>query len=340
MATTKKYTKKTNTEKFHELDQKLTERFLSEIKAGNFGRWIQEFSSQAIVNGVTGIGYNGCNVINFALENSASGVFMTYLQAKSLGLRPVKGCHAIPGVRYVNIIKKDTVKTEDIKDPDEKAKQLDLFIDDGSENSLGSEITTEAVTKVRTFLIPSFFSVFKLEDLTGNDEKIKELKEKYKMKEIKHVEKVPAWLKKIENGLSKTDGLKIFEDASDSPYYQPGTHSVHMHKLGHFKTVNAYVSTFLHELAHSTSKNIVKRKNGFFGDPAYAFEELIAELAAAMTCQRFGIECTATDENSKAYIAGWSTCCTEHIDALRKAAEISSKIADVFCNFVKPKTAA
>lgn len=76
---------------------------------------------------------------------------------------------------------------------------------------------------------------------------------------------------------------------------------------------------------------------GFFGDPAYAFEELIAELAAAMTCQRFGIECTA--ENSKAYIAGWSTCCEKHLDALRKAAEISSKIADVFCNFVKPKAA-
>lgn len=333
MATKKTYTKKTNAEKFHALDQQLTERFLTEIKAGNFGRWIRDFSMQAVVNGLTGDGYNGCNAINFAMSGTKTGVFMTFLQAKQLGLRPVKGCHAIQGVRYVNMIKKTTVKTEDIKDPEARAKQLDLFIDED-----GSEVTTESVTKISTYLIPSFFQVFKLEDLTGNDEKVAELKKKYELKEIKHLEKVPAWLKKIENGLSKTDGLKIAEDAATSPHYCPGDHSVHMHKLGHFKTVSAYVSTFLHELAHSTAKNLVKRRqDGFFGDPAYAFEELIAELAAAMTCQRFGIECTA--ENSKAYIAGWSTCCEKHLDALRKAAEISSKIADVFCNFVKPKAA-
>ena len=41
-----------------------------------------------------------------------------------------------------------------------------------------------------------------------------------------------------------------------------------------------------------------------FGNQAYAFEELVAELGAAFSCARLGIE-TETREDHASYLASW-----------------------------------
>ena len=53
----------------------------------------------------------------------------------------------------------------------------------------------------------------------------------------------------------------------------------------------AFYSTVLHELAHWTGSEprLNREKGTRFGDKPYAFEELIAELSAAMSCAEFGI---------------------------------------------------
>lgn len=76
-----------------------------------------------------------------------------------------------------------------------------------------------------------------------------------------------------------------------------------------FKIAEEYYSTFFHELVHSTghakrlNRDGITKNKGFRSDP-YAFEELVAEIGAAMLCTEAGID-QQTLDNSAAYIDGW-----------------------------------
>jgi antirestriction protein ArdC len=68
----------------------------------------------------------------------------------------------------------------------------------------------------------------------------------------------------------------------------------------------AYYAVLLHELTHWSGgpKRIDRVFGQRFGDTAYAFEELIAELGAAFLCSAFGIV-NAPRPDHAAYIANW-----------------------------------
>jgi antirestriction protein ArdC len=68
----------------------------------------------------------------------------------------------------------------------------------------------------------------------------------------------------------------------------------------------AYYAVLLHELTHWTgAKHRLDRDFGQrFGDKAYAFEELIAELGAAFMCACFGITNEPRPDHAK-YVASW-----------------------------------
>jgi len=72
-----------------------------------------------------------------------------------------------------------------------------------------------------------------------------------------------------------------------------------------FHSPEDYYSTLLHELAHWTGANTrLDRKNGKrFGDKDYAFEELVAELAACFVGSSLGLRVDI--ENSAAYLDNW-----------------------------------
>jgi antirestriction protein ArdC len=69
-----------------------------------------------------------------------------------------------------------------------------------------------------------------------------------------------------------------------------------------------YYSVLFHELAHASLSSHrlkfndqIKKK---YGENAYAFEELVAELTAAFLCLRSGITYKTLDSNT-AYIQSW-----------------------------------
>ncbi|WP_258868273.1 zincin-like metallopeptidase domain-containing protein [Alkalilimnicola ehrlichii] len=78
-----------------------------------------------------------------------------------------------------------------------------------------------------------------------------------------------------------------------------------------FTKASAYYATAAHELTHWTgAEHRLNRRFGRrFGDQAYAFEELVAELGAAFLCAELGIY--GEVENHASYLAGW-------LDVLRK----------------------
>jgi len=78
-------------------------------------------------------------------------------------------------------------------------------------------------------------------------------------------------------------------------YYRPLTDEIVMPVAEQFFTEADCWSTLLHELVHSTGHAKRLNREGItsssrkFGDPVYAFEELIAEMGSAFLCAQLGV---------------------------------------------------
>ncbi len=69
---------------------------------------------------------------------------------------------------------------------------------------------------------------------------------------------------------------------------------------------DAFYSTIFHEMAHMTGAEhrLNREKGKRFGDKPYAFEEIIADLSAAMSCAELGIASEPRADHAQ-YIASW-----------------------------------
>lgn len=86
-------------------------------------------------------------------------------------------------------------------------------------------------------------------------------------------------------------GVRIEHDGGNQAFYRPATDSVHVPEFKQFRTVDGYYATLLHELGHATGhpSRLKRDLSGPFGSPAYAREELRAEIASMMAGERLGI---------------------------------------------------
>jgi len=104
---------------------------------------------------------------------------------------------------------------------------------------------------------------------------------------------------------TKLDELGIsFSHGGDRAYYMPSTDTIRTPKPGQFQSVEDYWSTMWHEVTHATGhQDRLNREFGKrFGDDAYAFEELVAELGSVMVCAELGVEGRLQHH---AYLASW-----------------------------------
>lgn len=114
-----------------------------------------------------------------------------------------------------------------------------------------------------------------------------------------------------------------------SAYYTTGGDFIKLPEFETFHSCADFVATATHELVHWTgAKHRLAREFGKrFGDEAYAFEELIAELGAAFLCADLGF---APGEhcNHASYIAGWLKVLKEDKRAIFTAASQASRAAE------------
>ncbi|GAC23275.1 hypothetical protein GMES_0976 [Paraglaciecola mesophila KMM 241] len=103
-------------------------------------------------------------------------------------------------------------------------------------------------------------------------------------------------------------GVRVEHHNGDA-YYLPHDDVIFMPDKSLFKEKDAtktYYATLLHEMVHWTGHET--RCNRQFGDgdsdPAYAFEELVAEIGSSFLCSRLGLT-KQVRESSIRYIAGW-----------------------------------
>jgi antirestriction protein ArdC len=122
------------------------------------------------------------------------------------------------------------------------------------------------------------------------------------------------------------------EGGGSAAWYKPSADLVKMPDKGRFKTVEAYYSTLLHELGHSTGhQSRLDRKSltdaTYFGSHLYSQEELIAELTAVFLCAHVGIE-KAVIDNSAAYLKHWIGAIKENPKVLISSAQAAQRASD------------
>jgi len=110
-------------------------------------------------------------------------------------------------------------------------------------------------------------------------------------------------------------------------FYAPSIDAIQLPEKDKFKSTEDYYATALHELSHWTGhESRLNRSFGKrFGNQAYAFEELVAELGSAMLCAHLKIDGQLQHAN---YIASWLEVLKNDSKNILKAGALAQKILD------------
>jgi len=249
--------------------ERVTNQIITEMEKGN-RPWIRSWDIDlSLPQRVTGESYRGINVIllwNVALNlGYRQSRYMTFKQAEGLGSHVKKGEKGHLVVKYGTFTPKDTAVT----------------------------VTGDAAQK---FPYLKGYTVFNVEQIEG-------LPEEYYADETAGHIAPEQRIAKLEAFVAAT-GVKIVHHGHKACYRHEAD-SIIMPPFETFYSPQDYYSTLLHELAHWTgAKTRLDRKGGKkFGDKGYAFEELVAEMAAGFVRATLGLRVDV--ENSAAYLDNW-----------------------------------
>ncbi len=92
----------------------------------------------------------------------------------------------------------------------------------------------------------------------------------------------------------------------DEAYFSISKNEIVVPEKAQFKDGESFYSNLFHEMTHSTwhESLLARIKPTSFGSAEYAREELVAELSAALTAQRFGMA-KHIKEDSASYLKSW-----------------------------------
>ena len=123
--------------------------------------------------------------------------------------------------------------------------------------------------------------------------------------------------------LQLANGVQV----SSAAYYQATKDLIGMPALSSFRSLADYHATLLHEAVHATGhqSRLDRKLANKFGSEAYAFEELIAELGAAMLCMKTGID---GQLQHASYIGSWLKVLKQDKNAIIKAASKAQAAMD------------
>lgn len=258
-----------------DIRQAITDKIIAMLeKGGNEARtrWTKAAQRGFPRNGKTGDAYQGVNVLilwDAAIESGyASNVWMTYKQAESIGAQVRKGEKAVM-CAYFEMVKRK-----------------------GGEADQGEG---EEGGKAGFFPMCKPFWLFNVAQIDGLPESFTAPAEvTAEFSPIEAAEKMLA-----ASGATINHGF-------DGAFYAPSKDQICLPTRERFTTPENYYATALHELTHWTGhESRLNRQFGKrFGDDAYAFEELVAELGAAFVVGHVGFV-DATIENHAAYLESW-----------------------------------
>jgi antirestriction protein ArdC len=256
-----------------DIRQAITDKIIAMLeKGGNVARsrWTKAAQGGFPRNGKTGDFYRGVNVLilwDAAIEAGfTSNVWMTFKQAADLGAHVRKGEKGVM-CAYFEMVK----------------RKGDEYASQDEEGQAGF------------YPMCKPFWLFNVAQIEGLPESL--YPEEPKTIEFNTIDQAEAIL--AASGANIAHGF-------DGAYYAPAKDQICMPARERFTSPEAYYATALHELTHWTGhKDRLNREFGKrFGDSAYAFEELVAELGAAFVVGHVGFV-DMTIEYHAAYVENW-----------------------------------
>lgn len=266
----------------NDLFSSITTQLIADIEAGT-GTWKMPWHSLADIGtpvSADGRPYRSMNALWLAISAAAaptadghgwtSGIWSTYRSWQRHGCQVRRGSKGTT----VALWKPTTTATEDPSD------------------ATGDE------QPGRRGLIARTFTVFAAEQVDGADKIIGR-------RTADRAERdTPERLADADRYFDAIDAKVI--EGGNRAYYSPADDSIHLPAFHQFDTAAAAASTKSHEFSHWSghADRLGRDLTGRFGSDAYAAEELVAELAAAMWCGQMGIS-AATRTDHAQYLAGW-----------------------------------
>lgn len=269
--------------------QVVTDRIVAMLeKGGNVfrERWTRAASRGVPRNGKTGEPYRGANVLllwDAAIEHGyGSNVWLTYRQASSVGAQVRKGERAVMCAYFER-------KPHKVR----KAQEAD---DAGALQDAEEEIGAEEASRGGVLLAMPFW-VFNVAQIDGLPLEVVDL----------CVEPAKSPRGPVEGALRLLGGCNAtIRHGFERAMYLPGLDEIRLPWPSRFTSAEACCATSLHELVHWTGhpSRLHRQFGKRFGDAAYAFEELVAELGSAFLLGHCGLV-DATIEGHAAYLDSW-----------------------------------
>lgn len=256
--------------------QIVTDRIVSQLEQGVIP-WRMPWSGgfNGAVSYTTGRPYSFLNQMLLG----ESGEYLTFNQVKTLGGSVKKGAKS----RLVVFYKPLVLKSKDT----------------------GDSVSSDGKTDEHQRIIPMlrYYHVFHIKDTEGIESKLEQQEER-------HHDPIAEADMVADEYVRRNAPLKLIITSSNKAFYSPSNDSVTVPKLDQYDVKEEFYSTLFHELTHSTmTKERCDRKQpegfSFFGSHEYSKEELVAEMGAAMSLKRLGIDCDKAFRNSVGYIQSW-----------------------------------
>lgn len=281
-----------------DINQIITDKIINLLERGtvNTGaRWTGSKATGLPVNAKSGEQYHGINVLvlwaEMADKSYASSQWLTFKQAADMGANVRKGEKSVMCVYYRTVGKRDEAKAEDEQETYFMAKPFWLF-NVAQLDGLPADMTATANSAAEKCFDP-------------------------------HQEAEQLLL----------NSLASIQYGFDSAYYSPSTDKICLPHRERFTSESNFYATALHELTHWTG-NETRLNRSFgkrFGDDAYAFEELVAELGAAFTAGQLGM-IDATIEAHADYVQSWIKVLKDDKKAIFTAASQAAKASSFILN--------
>lgn len=236
--------------------------------------------------------------------------FLTFKQVSDLGGKVKKGAkgHVVTYYSFLYSCVFDEIGV-DYRTYD-KEKFVKFVAESKILQRLGINIPLDAFVDQSSIAFLKYYNVFNGVDVEGIDFDLDKFSLPGKTQKIEnHHEKIYTCEAIIEGYPTPKPE---FTFGGTSAHFNPGKDIINMPNLKQFKFVQAYYTTFFHEMIHSTgAKNRLDRDltgSRLSKNPAvyakYAFEELIAEIGAMFLCSQAGI-LHYTLKNSLTYVKDW-----------------------------------
>ena len=277
-----------------DIHQIITEKIIQLLERGTVktgARWTGSNQTGIPTNAKTGERYQGINVLVLWAEQAeksyASNQWLTFKQAADMGAHVRKGEKSVMCVYYKTVGKRDESQGDDEQDTYFMAKPFWLF-NVAQIDGLPSNL----LDADNTAAIGTFNPHFEADQILHN------------------------------SGANITYGY-------DSAFYAPSADKICLPDRERFTSEANFYATALHELTHWTgNESRLNREFGKrFGDAAYAFEELVAELGAAFTIGQLGMV-DATIEAHADYVHSWISVLKSDKRAIFTAASHAAKASN------------